>query len=130
MNDEKYRETLISAAKRNPRHPPDACDFINSAVSYTVGKNKSASASSRHVRGPELVKGVMEFALEKYGFMAPEVLRYWDIRSGLDVGHIVFTMIRKGILSASPEDRIEDFDCVPDIISTLDKLVATIRPGH
>ena len=128
MDDEKYKNAVFTAARRNPRHPPDAYYFINDAVSYTVNKNAKENKNlvSHHVKGPELIKGVLEFAVMQYSFMAPEVFRYWDIKSGLDIGHIVFAMIRCGILSASKDDAIADFDCVKDIQAALEEIVKRI----
>ena len=51
--------------------------------------------------------------------MAPVVFEEWGLRSGGDVGEIVFQLVEAGQLTARPEDRREDFLGGPDLLATL-----------
>ena len=99
--------------------------FVNSAVTFTVAKFAKSNASSRHVTGQELIDGSLEFAFNEYGAMAPHVFQYWGLLTGSDIGTIVYRLIAENILSASPEDRREDFDAPGnDLIKRLNDALA------
>ena len=73
--------------------------------------------------GAQLIQGMLEYAVSTYMFLAPDMLRYWNLLSGRDAGNIVYNLIEEGVLSAGPNDRIEDFDCVPDLIYVTQEIV-------
>lgn len=72
------------------------------------------SREELHVSGRDLCLGLRSLAIERYGSLAPVVLSKWGIRKTDDFGVIVFSLIEKGILSASPTDRLSDFSGVYD----------------
>ena len=115
--DQKFAQALDRIIENDRRYHPSAYEFINEAVSYTVKKmNRSGKPrGSRHVSGQELITGTLEYAREQFGPLAPNVLDNWGIRSGGDIGNIVYNMIREELLSASPEDSRTDFECYPDL---------------
>lgn len=51
----------------------------------------------------------MALARGEFGFLAPTVFAEWGVRSGEDIGQIVFDLAGAGQLSARPEDSIADF---------------------
>ena len=56
-----------------------------------------------------LVAALIEYAGREYGPLANQVLAEWGVTGPADVGKLVYKLIDAGILSASPEDRPEDF---------------------
>jgi uncharacterized repeat protein (TIGR04138 family) len=66
------------------------------------------------VTGFELLVGIRDLALERYGPMAKAVLNSWGVRTTDDFGAIVFNMVNAGLLSKTEEDHIEDFHAVYD----------------
>lgn len=112
MIHETHKDELEQILAEDPRYDLLAYDFINEAVSYTVEKMQEQGrvSTSRHVSGHELVMGFVELAAIRFGALAPNVLAYWNIASGRDVGNLVYHLIAHQILTASPEDRLEDFD--------------------
>ncbi len=117
--DDNEKKALAAMLRKDCTYPMPACQFVADAVHYTVHSLKVA----RHVTGQELIRGILEFAVMKFGFLAPDVFAYWNFRSGRDIGNTVYAMIGAKILSASPDDRLEDFDGVPDLASALKNIL-------
>ena len=97
---------LDEILKREPRFDRAAYLFVTDAVTFTVDRLQA----HRHVSARELLEGLRDYAGQEFGVMAPEVLASWGIRNASEVGEIVYLLIGAGLLSASPEDRREDFD--------------------
>ena len=70
----------------------------------------------RHVTGQQLCLGLREFALDRYGPLAPSVLRHWNIHRTEDFGRIVYLLIEAEQLARSTEDSIDDFHAVYDFL--------------
>ncbi len=119
--DEKFTQAVDRIVREDSRYHPDAYEFINEAVSYTVKKlaRTGKPRGARHISGGELVAGTMDLAVEQFGPLAPDVLENWGVHSGMDVGNIVYNMIGVELLSASPEDSRSDFNCNPNLIGEL-----------
>lgn len=101
-------------------YPSEAFDFVQDGVEYTVKcthgdvvpHEVDDSMATRHVDGRQLSVGLRDFAIRRYGILAPEVLRSWNINRTDDFGRIVYAMIDGKELYKSDEDRIEDFFAV------------------
>jgi uncharacterized repeat protein (TIGR04138 family) len=63
----------------------------------------------RHVTGQELAEAVRGYARERFGLLAPTVLRHWGLTATMDIGRIVFTLVDVGLLITQPGDKLEDF---------------------
>ncbi len=92
--------------KKDGRYREDAYLFVMTAL----GRSMDSLKTPRHITGRELLEGVKREAVEQFGPMAESVFRYWGIENTLDFGHIVFNMVREGILSKSESDTLEDFE--------------------
>lgn len=123
--DQKFNQTVQHIADRDPRYRPDAYEFVNASVTYTAKKleRDRNPQGNRHVTAEELVTGSMDYAVSLYGFLAPCVLKEWGIFSGEDFGNIVYNMIEAKLLSASPEDSQEDFQCHPELAEELQERI-------
>jgi uncharacterized repeat protein (TIGR04138 family) len=98
-------------------YPPEAYDFVQQGLSFTVQEIHGRSTKprvSRHVNGQQLCDGIRQFALSQYGMLAATVLRLWNIHSTLDFGRIVFALIEAGQMQKTDDDTIEDFRNVFD----------------
>lgn len=99
-------------------YPIEAFTFVRDGLSYTakcVHENIDAlSEDERHISGQQLCMGLRDFAIEKYGLLAQEVLRHWHVKRTDDFGRIVFAMIEEGLMSKNQEDTVEDFRAVYD----------------
>lgn len=100
--------------------PEGAFEFVREGLSHTVkaihgdGEQATGTARSRHVSGQQLCLGLRDYALDKYGMLAGAVMRKWGIRKTDDFGMIVYCMIDRGEMRASPEDNLDDFKGVFD----------------
>ena len=113
----KINEIVI----QDTRYSFDGYVFINEAVIYTVKKSEESRMEneSSHISGPELLNGVMEYALKNFGPTAYSVFCEWGILDSMAIGNIVFNMIEHRILSRSENDSIKDFKNAFDFKITL-----------
>jgi uncharacterized repeat protein (TIGR04138 family) len=121
-------ELLEQIRSREARFDEQAYLFVLASIEYLQGR----LPARRHVTGQELAHAVREFALERFGLMAPEVLRHWGIGESLDIGRIVFTLVDVGLLVTQPGDRPEDFEGTWDFETAFDSVSYPwrgVRPG-
>jgi len=99
-------------------YPIEAFNFIREGLSYAAervhGDASETAEEDRHVSGQQLCLGLRDFALERYGLLAPTVLSHWHVHRTDDFGRIVFAMIDAGLMTSTDEDSIEDFRAVFD----------------
>jgi uncharacterized repeat protein (TIGR04138 family) len=99
-------------------YPVEAFNFIREGLSFTMHRVHEAPEQleehDRHVSGQQLCMGLREYAIDRYGLLAPAVLEHWNITRTDDFGRIVFAMIEHGLMSKTPADCIDDFRGVYD----------------
>jgi uncharacterized repeat protein (TIGR04138 family) len=101
---------LDQVIAQDPRFKPEAYVFVHDALGHTWARLDQR----RHITGKELLDGIRDLALKRYGPMARAVLNSWGVKTTDDFGAIVFNLVDAGILSKTEEDRIEDFHAVYD----------------
>ena len=108
------REILRAAGP----YPVEAFDFVREGLSYTAGQVhgdlESMPELDRHITGQQLCLGLRDYAIERFGLMAPVVFAHWNIRRTDDFGRIVFALVEGGLMSKTAEDNLEDFRGVFD----------------
>jgi uncharacterized repeat protein (TIGR04138 family) len=110
MQRQGFEEYARLAASRDSRYDADAYLFLRDALDHTLGgRGKSSGRHQRHVRGPELLNGFRELALQEFGPLAMTVLESWGLRRCEDVGEMVFNLIGVGAFGSTSEDSKEDF---------------------
>ena len=82
-----------------------------------IAENNGGQA--RHVSGPELLEGFLDFALDQFGPMASTLMREWGIRKCQDVGDMVFHLIEEQVFGKQESDNREDFSGVFDLEDSL-----------
>ena len=65
---------------------------------------------NRHVSGRDLCWALRDFALQRWGLLAPVVLESWNIRRTRDFGQIVFGFIDFDLMRKQDGDSIDDFE--------------------
>jgi uncharacterized repeat protein (TIGR04138 family) len=105
-----FLREITKICSRDRDFKPDAYEFVMEALHFTQKKLKKET----HVSGKELLEGMRELAIDKWGPMAKTVLKHWGIEKTQDIGRIVFNMIASELLSKTEEDSIEDFKDVYD----------------
>lgn len=78
------------------------------------GLDNAGQKLNRHVSGEQLCWGLRQLAIDKWGLLAPAVLRHWGIRATRDFGEMVFVLVNNRLLQKQPEDEISDFDNIYD----------------
>ena len=121
MGPEKSLEEVVDEVGL---YPIEAYEFIQQGLGYTVNKihgnekePEKDPMASRHVKGRDLCVGLREFALLKWGMLAPTVLGRWNIRRTVDFGRIVFALVDSGYMQKTDDDTIDDFRDVFDFKS-------------
>jgi uncharacterized repeat protein (TIGR04138 family) len=105
----------------NRSYPAEAFAFVSDGLGHTASLVHghaphfvATTDEGRHVDGRQLCEGLRDFAIRRFGLMAPVVLQHWNIHRTDDFGRIVFAMIANEKLKKTDEDRIEDFFGVYD----------------
>jgi uncharacterized repeat protein (TIGR04138 family) len=106
---------LHEAIAEDPRYPIDAYLFVCEGVDHTCEN----LGGRRDVTGRELIDGLCDLAVGRFGYLAPAVLERWGIQRTDDFGEIVFTLVGVGLLGKSPHDSKADFHNVLDLRKTL-----------
>ena len=106
MNEEKnFWDAVGRIQAQDDRFRPPVYPFVMETLDYTIRR----IGERRHVSAHELLKGFCQYARERFGLLAHEVLTEWGIRSGGDVGDIVYQLVQTGVLAKQDSDRLEDF---------------------
>ncbi len=124
---ERELSAIRQIVEHDSTYPVQAYRFVIEGVAYTVEKIKKQNVGPRHITGGELTAGMLEFAVERFAFLAPDVFRYWHFLNGRDIGNTVFSLIGAQLLAASPSDRIEDFDACENLPETLQAMLVAKR---
>ncbi|MDH4210609.1 MAG: hypothetical protein OEV79_04105 [candidate division WOR-3 bacterium] len=103
-------KNIKEIAKNDPRYSVDAYLFALEALDHT----RHELGLSGHVTGRQLLEGIRNLALKRYGAMTKMVFEHWGVTNTLDFGNIVINMVNEHILSKTPEDSIDDFKDVYD----------------
>ena len=101
----KLNNIVEEICGKDGRYREDAYEFVMEALSYSQKKFRR----SKHVNGVELLQGMKELLLDKYGPMTLAVLNHWGIRTTEDFGHVVFNLVERKVLSKADEDTFEIF---------------------
>jgi len=109
MKSFEFYNTVKKITLKDVRYAPDAYEFVNDAVIFTVKLFEEEKGKTRHVSGLELLIGIKEYAIKKFGPMAWEIFQEWGIREPVSIGNIVFNMIDYKLLSKTDKDSIDDF---------------------
>ena len=101
MNQEFYN-ILEVICEKDSRYKQDSYEFVMEALAYSQKKFRRV----KHVSGIELLEGMKELLLNKYGPMTLLVLHHWGVRSTEDFGRIVFNLALVGPLKDGQEKEI------------------------
>ena len=96
---------ITEICEEDSRYHEDGYAFVLEALTFTQKKFQR----TKHVTGQELLEGIKELLMEKFGPMARTVLKHWGVEKTEDFGHIVFNLVNKKVLSKTEEDQIEHF---------------------
>ena len=104
------------------RYAKEAYLFLYEALEFTVkslGKS-DLSRDQRHVSGAELLKGISDFGLSRFGPLTRTVFEHWGVHKTEDFGNIVFNLVSANVMGKTEKDSIEDFIDVYDFAAEFD----------
>jgi len=113
---EKLERSIEELARTDRRFPPGAYMLVFEGLEMALAR----LPHRRHVAPKELIEGIRDAALDQWGWMARTVLEGWNVRSTSDLGDIVFSLIRRGLLVAGDEDHRAQFDDLLDFRDAFD----------
>ena len=106
MAELAFRDGIMERIRaRDARFQERAYLFVLAALEFS----QLRLPERRHITGRELAEACRDLALARYGVMAPTVLQHWGVRTTLDLGDIVFTLVDLGLLISLPTDTRDDF---------------------
>ena len=118
MTELAFREGIMDQIRlREQRFDERAYLFVLSALEHS----QSRLTERRHITGPELAHACRELALQRFGVMARLVLENWGMRSTMDIGDIVFTLVDLGLLISQPQESRDDFFGVFDFADAFER---------
>lgn len=97
---------ILDLVERDPRYRPGAYHFVFEALDHTLS---TRGGGRRHVSGPEIMAGLRDLALSRFGYLARAVFAQWGVTMTDDFGEIVFNLIAVDLLQKTADDRREDF---------------------
>jgi hypothetical protein len=109
MQEVSFEEGLERIRAKDSRYDRDAYEFVRDALDHTR-KMLQKEGRGQHVSGQELLNGIRDLALTKFGPMAITVFEEWGIRTCPDFGAIVFNMIEAELLAKEKKDSRADFE--------------------
>ena len=106
MPDLSFRDGIMDRIRmKERRYDERAYLFVLAALEFS----QLRLPERRHISGRELAEACRDLALARYGVMATTVLQHWGVRTTLDLGDIVFTLVDLGLLISLPTDTRDDF---------------------
>ncbi len=117
MSTKSPETTLQQVVDAVGTYPIEAYVFVREALSYTADKihgESEKTGASRHISGRDLCLGILDFALQRWGYLARTVLQRWNITTTLDFGRIVFALIEHNHMQKTDEDTLADFRQIYD----------------
>ncbi len=114
--DPELIERFERVVRDDGRYPPEAFEFLQRGLERASQQKHGPTATNKpqHVSGQELCEALRTLARERWGPLALDVLRRWNITRTRDFGEMVYLMIDLGIMGKQDSDEIADFDDVYD----------------
>jgi len=120
MSEPDTLKNLEELAKQSGKYPVEAFNFVREGLRFTVSKLHQNCQEEQHISGQDLCWGLRDFAIKRWGLLAPVVLRRWNIHNTEDFGQIVFAMVEAGWMAKKADDKLNDFHEVYDFKSAFD----------
>ena len=116
---------LSKTAALRSRYHRNAYDFVFDALRHAQRKLErplcpDADDQAAHISEEELLEGVRDLAVQKFGLMTLPVFRSWGVNTTEDFGRIVFELIERGEMRKTERDQLINFVDVYDFILQLD----------
>ena len=120
MQPTQFMDAVQAVLAQDTHYDIGAYYFLKDALDFTVKRVvDSHDGEHRHVSAQELTVGFRDLALQEFGPMASTLMTEWGIKSGKDVGTMVFQLIKEGAFGKQDSDTLDDFSNGFDLLETL-----------
>jgi len=96
--------------RKDDRYKVEAYLFVRDAFVHTMVK----LGKGRHLAGHDLLQGIRELGLKRYGPTARMVFEHWGLRTTEDFGQVVMNLVAAGLMHKADEDTLREFRDVFD----------------
>lgn len=108
------------------RFHQNAYEFVFESLQFTQQNLKryadvDIDDEAAHISGEELLDGIRQFALKRFGMLTPLVFHQWGVASTDDFGRIVFELIDRGEMRKTDRDHLSDFCDLYDFEQVFDR---------
>ena len=111
MSEKNFPEVIKEIHFKDDRFGKGAYYFIREALDHTLKNLEKENRKNKgHVSGTELLDGIRDYALDRFGPMTMTLMKHWNISKCRDFGEIVFKLIDHGILGRTDNDSLSDFE--------------------
>jgi len=121
MQEVNFDLALEKILASDPRYSRGAYVFVREALDFTQKLASREKTGIRHVNGQELLEGIRQHALQRFGPMSAAVFEEWGVTHCRDFGEIVFNMVDIGLLAKTDTDSRGDFQNGYDFIEAFRK---------
>ncbi len=133
MPSKDLDRSIRELCEADDRFRADGYRFVLDALDHTLAaaategleavteQPKGPAAAPHNVSGTRLLDGFRDLALERFGSMAVMVLEHWGITRTEDVGHVVFNLVRAGLLQETSSDSLDDYREVYELESAFER---------
>lgn len=109
-SEEQPTKSIEEVIAEDGRYRMEGFGFLHEGLARAVHNvYEEPEGPGHHVTGQQLCMALRDLATERYGLMAPAVLRSWGVRESVDFGKMVYLLIENGLMRKTDEDSIEDF---------------------
>ena len=117
MVNQEFYSIIDQICDGDPRYKSDAYEFLMEALAYSQKKFKKPKL----VSGEELLEGIKQLLMHKFGPFTLLVLQHWGIKRTEDFGNIVYNLVQNRVLSKDREDNINSFQNGYDFNEVFDR---------
>ena len=115
-SEEQPKKSIEDIIAEDGRYRMEGFGFLHEGLARAVNNvYDEPEGPGHHVTGQQLCTALRDLALERYGMMAPSVLRSWGVRESVDFGNMVYLLIEHGLMRKTDEDSVEDFRNIFDL---------------
>jgi uncharacterized repeat protein (TIGR04138 family) len=115
------QKSMEEVIRSDGRYPVAAYAFLHECLAQAVqdAHGENLGNGKQHVTGQAICHAMRQLAVQRWGMMAPAVLARWNIRQTIDLGNMVYLLIRNQLWQKTEGDSIEDFRDVFDLPEAL-----------
>ncbi len=109
-SEHQPKKSIEEIIAEDGRYRVEGFGFLHEGLARAVHTvYEETEGPGHHVTGQQLCSALRDLALERYGLMAPAVLRSWGVRESVDFGNMVYLLIEHGLMRKTEEDSLDDF---------------------